>query len=211
MEKTKRKHGYVTRTLGEGNIIEQFFFDPENVYGPYEKVASVIDKINFYYLNQIYKPLFSAICRYFNLDFEKCFGELSNLYKTLVFQYYPRNLQDNSALRLNAHKDFGIATLLYFEEPGLEAKVQNRWYPIVPIEHHIVVNFGNALEQVTAGKCHSPVHQVRNTTPGRLSMVYFIDHNRDEPVVNCFDNSMIADSGEEFFKKQFSEFYSIEY
>ncbi|MDG9719748.1 2OG-Fe(II) oxygenase family protein [Streptomyces sp. DH24] len=66
------------------------------------------------------------------------------------------------------HKDTGFVTVLYNEEPGLEASVDGAWVPVDPVPGHFVVNFGGAFELLTA-ELARPVrailHQVRRCTP----------------------------------------------
>jgi hypothetical protein len=65
------------------------------------------------------------------------------------------------------HKDTGFATILYFEQEGLEASVGGGWASIDPVPGCFLVNFGGALEILTRNT-HFPVqailHRVRQTT-----------------------------------------------
>lgn len=66
------------------------------------------------------------------------------------------------------HKDTGFVTVLYNEEPGLEASVDGTWVPIDPALGHFVVNFGGAFELLTAAlsrPVRAILHQVRQCTP----------------------------------------------
>ena len=81
-----------------------------------------------------------------------------------------------------AHKDTGFVTVLYIEDPGLEALgLDGRWFDIDPREGHFVVNFGGALEHLTA-RLTTPVrailHRVRKCMAGerdRFSFAAFIN------------------------------------
>jgi len=53
-----------------------------------------------------------------------------------------------------AHKDTGFVTILYCEQPGLEASLDGEWRGIEPVEGHFLVNFGGALEVLTK---HLPI------------------------------------------------------
>jgi isopenicillin N synthase-like dioxygenase len=114
-------------------------------------------------------------------------------------------------IRLNAHKDFGLLTILFFEEPGLEVKYQNDWKAVPPQEGCVVVNLGNALELMTGKQCCSALHRVTNATDNRISMVYFIQPNYQQPVRNYADNSIVAETGELFFRQQFAEYYETDH
>lgn len=48
------------------------------------------------------------------------------------------------------HKDTGFVTVLYYEQPGLEVFIANDWYDVPPVSGHFLVNFGGALEALTA-------------------------------------------------------------
>ncbi|MEI5100702.1 2OG-Fe(II) oxygenase family protein [Streptomyces sp. PmtG] len=66
------------------------------------------------------------------------------------------------------HKDTGFVTVLYNEEPGLEAAVDGAWVPVDPVPGHFVVNFGGAFELLTAAlprPVWAILHRVRRCTP----------------------------------------------
>ncbi|MFI8987016.1 2OG-Fe(II) oxygenase family protein [Streptomyces antimycoticus] len=66
------------------------------------------------------------------------------------------------------HKDTGFVTVLYNEEPGLEASVDGDWVPVDPVPGHFVVNFGGAFELLTAAldrPVQAILHQVRQCAP----------------------------------------------
>lgn len=76
------------------------------------------------------------------------------------------------------HKDTGFVTVLYNEEPGLEASVDGVWVPIDPAPGHFVVNFGGAFELLTAAlsrPVRAILHQVRQCTrvPGAADRFSF--------------------------------------
>ncbi len=50
-----------------------------------------------------------------------------------------------------AHQDTGFITVLYCDQPGLQAKLQDGWVDIEPIEGHFLINFGGSLELLTSG------------------------------------------------------------
>ncbi|MEV7601231.1 2OG-Fe(II) oxygenase family protein [Kitasatospora sp. NPDC089797] len=66
------------------------------------------------------------------------------------------------------HKDTGFVTVLYNEEPGLEASVDGAWVPVDPVPGYFVVNFGGAFELLTAAldrPVRALLHRVRQCTP----------------------------------------------
>ncbi|WP_045824559.1 2OG-Fe(II) oxygenase family protein [Williamsia herbipolensis] len=75
---------------------------------------------------------------------------------------------DRAQLGCAPHKDTGFVTVLYNEEPGLEASVDGRWVPIDPVPDHFIVNFGGAFELLTAAldrPVRAILHQVRQCKP----------------------------------------------
>ncbi|ATL32169.1 2OG-Fe(II) oxygenase family protein [Streptomyces formicae] len=78
--------------------------------------------------------------------------------------YRPERVQPGCA----PHKDTGFVTVLYNEEPGLEASVDGAWVPVDPVPGHFVVNFGGAFELLTAAldrPVRAILHHVRQCTP----------------------------------------------
>jgi 2-oxoglutarate-Fe(II)-dependent oxygenase superfamily protein len=47
------------------------------------------------------------------------------------------------------HKDTGFVTILYIEQPGLEAYTDGTWVSVDPVPGFFVVNFGGAFELLT--------------------------------------------------------------
>jgi len=67
------------------------------------------------------------------------------------------------------HKDTGFVTVLYYEHPGLEAFIANDWYDLPPLSGHFLVNFGGALEALTARlpvRVRAVLHRVRQCREG---------------------------------------------
>lgn len=72
------------------------------------------------------------------------------------------------ALGAPEHKDTGFVTVLYYEQPGLEAFIANEWYDVPPVPGHFLVNFGAALEALTARlpvRVRAILHRVRQCGP----------------------------------------------
>lgn len=97
---------------------------------------------------------------------------------------------DDRQTALGAHTDFGSVTLLFNKLGGLQVlhppgsipdgdKPEDGWMYVRPLPGHCVVNLGDALVKLTAGKLQSSTHRVLNP-PGeeqgalvRTSLVYF--------------------------------------
>jgi isopenicillin N synthase-like dioxygenase len=207
-----RYQGYALRSQSKNtNAIEQIFFEPDAPFGPYEQHSAFIQEIDAAFRNYIFLPLINAIFKKLQLSDANFIQVTANPYCSIVFQSYPSIGNDKNIIRLNVHKDFGLLTVVFFEESGLEVKYQNEWQAIPAQKSCVVVNMGNALELMTGKRCHSALHRVINASDNRISMVYFYNPNYKRPVSNYVDNSMIASTGEQFFKQQFSEYYEVDH
>jgi hypothetical protein len=82
-----------------------------------------------------------------------------------------------------AHKDTGFVTVLYCNQPGLEARVGGTWVDVLPVAGHFLIHFGGALELLTSclpGKVEAVLHRVRQcpNLPGqddRYSFAAFLN------------------------------------
>lgn len=75
---------------------------------------------------------------------------------------------DRDQLGCAPHQDTGFLTILYIDQPGLEALTPVGWQSIDPVEGHFVVNFGASLEHLTATwrrPVHAILHRVRRCHP----------------------------------------------
>ncbi|ACB96543.1 2OG-Fe(II) oxygenase [Beijerinckia indica subsp. indica ATCC 9039] len=92
-----------------------------------------------------------------------------------------------------AHKDPGFITVLYYDKPGLEAYIDGEWRNIPPVGGYFLINFGGALEILTA-KCSVPVkavlHRVRQCLPAsktgdHFSFAVFLNPAADGDVIQA--------------------------
>lgn len=70
------------------------------------------------------------------------------------------------------HKDTGFVTVLYYEQPGLEALIASEWQDVPPVPGHFLINFGGALEALTARlpvRVKAVPHRVRQCRPDNTS------------------------------------------
>lgn len=207
-----RYEGYALRSQSKNtNAIEQIFFEPDAPFGPYEAYASQIEVINDTFMNAIALTLLQAIFKRLAISQADFVEVTGNPYRSLVFQSCPAIGGNKQAIRLNAHKDFGLLTVLFFNESGLEVHYENEWKAITPEQGCVVVNLGNATELMTGGRCHSALHRVTNATDNRMSTVYFINPNYRQQVKNYIDNTLVAATGELFFKQQFTDYYQLDH
>lgn len=108
-------------------------------------------------------------------------GAISNKGKHwLIFSHYRSEIDKPG---FTAHQDTGFVTILYIEDPGLEAFIENRWYAINPEPGYFIINFGCAMEIITQYlpiSIKSVLHRVRkiikkSNQPDRFSLAAFTD------------------------------------
>ncbi|NRN30780.1 isopenicillin N synthase family oxygenase [Photorhabdus heterorhabditis] len=81
--------------------------------------------------------------------------------KWFAVNHYRPNRQKPGA---PAHKDTGFITVLFCEQPGLEALINDQWMSIEPIEGYFLINFGGTLELLTKNlpiKVNAVLHRVK--------------------------------------------------
>jgi len=83
-----------------------------------------------------------------------------------------------------AHTDSGFVTLLAQDGvPGLQARLlDGRWIDVPPLEGTLVVNFGQVLEQWSAGRIRATEHRVLGTGVERYSIPFFYEARADATI-----------------------------
>jgi len=95
-------------------------------------------------------------------------------------------------LRMGAHTDYGIVTVLYADAvPGLQiVGPDGEWHDVVPVEGAFLVNLGDLLAEWTNDRWRSTLHRVVPPDPvtsgpaRRRSVAFFHDGNYDA-LVEC--------------------------
>lgn len=112
--------------------------------------------------------------------------------------YPPVAAAREGAVRAAAHEDINTITLLLgAEEAGLELLTSDgEWLAVTPPEGALVVNVGDMLQRLTAGKLRSTTHRVVNpkgaaAARSRYSMPFFL-HFRPDYLIDP-----IGEGGEE--------------
>ncbi len=103
--------------------------------------------------------------------------------------HYPPRPADaaKGLLGAGAHTDWGLITLLLQDDcGGLEIETPSGWLKAAPIPGAFIVNLGDMVVRLTAGRYASNVHRVLNTAQGRdrYSVATFFNPNA-QYVVAC--------------------------
>ena len=93
-----------------------------------------------------------------------------------VFHYPPGEVAETS-WGVGEHTDYGLVTLLAQDHHGgLQVRSGGGWLDVPADPYAFVVNIGDMLERLTAGRYRSTPHRVRNTSgEDRLSFPLFLD------------------------------------
>ena len=92
-----------------------------------------------------------------------------------LIRYPPRTAATGQHLTGAPHTDSGFVTLLAQDGvAGLQARAQDgRWTDVPPLEGTLVVNFGQVLEQWSAGRIRATEHRVIGRGLERFSIPFF--------------------------------------
>ncbi|WP_186038798.1 2OG-Fe(II) oxygenase family protein [Burkholderia gladioli] len=113
------------------------------------------------------------------------------------------------------HKDTGFVTVLYYEQPGLEAFIDNNWCDVPPVPGHFLINFGGALEALTArlpDRVRAVRHRVRQCGPGsgsqcdRFSFAAFLNPSATSEAFEIADDggSLVSLGSVDTFLRDFN-------
>lgn len=198
--------GYINRvTSSAPHIAQQFYFRPDKPIGPFLNHKTQISKISQQF-EMIGNSLLSSLFKYFEIK-SKHYEDivLRGFRHSFSFAYYPYKSIGNPLADLHPHKDFGLITVLYVNEPGLEAYINNAWSTIPVKPGYAIVNIGNSLELMLGRQVHSPLHQIqRSKDKERMSLVYFIEPNLITPITDYTTNQVLFSSYAKYFDFLFS-------
>ena len=96
---------------------------------------------------------------------------------TLLFRIFRYPPDRPGTYGVGEHSDYGFLTLLAQDRHGgLEVRTDSGWISVPPVEGALVVNVGDMLDRLTAGRWRSAPHRVRNLSgEDRLSWPLFFD------------------------------------
>eukprot|EP00978_Attheya_sp_CCMP212_P011825 scaffold29367_cov53-Attheya_sp.AAC.1 len=90
-------------------------------------------------------------------------------------------VDDENAIQwgIGRHSDYGLWTMILTDAPGLEFQHHKtkQWHAVPFVKSGIIMNVGDVLDRLTAGRYISSYHRARNhsTTDFRLSLPFFYD------------------------------------
>lgn len=120
------------------------------------------------------RKLFSGFALALGLE-ENYFDSVANFPPSkLRMIHYPHDSQAQDAPGIGAHTDYECFTILLADKPGLEVmNGHGDWIDAPPIPGAFVVNIGDMLEVMTAGKFVATAHRVRKVAEERYSFPLF--------------------------------------
>lgn len=130
--------------------------------------------------------LLKAIGRYLDMPSGSLEDAAADGNSVLRLLHYPPVSGDAAGVRAGAHEDINTITLLLgAEEAGLELLTrEGEWLPVAPPPGALVVNVGDMLQRLTAGRLRSTTHRVSNPVAARAhaarySMPFFLHFRPD--------------------------------
>ncbi|HWM67683.1 MAG TPA: 2-oxoglutarate and iron-dependent oxygenase domain-containing protein [Steroidobacteraceae bacterium] len=107
-------------------------------------------------------------------------GLPTQLFRIFNYPGTPERQSPNS-YGVGEHTDYGLLTLLYQDEVGgLQVKYGDSWIDVPYVPGSLVINVGDMLERLTAGRYTSALHRVINRSrQSRISMPFFFDPGFD--------------------------------
>lgn len=151
------QNGYIDR---ENNQAESLYLRPQDL-AKFPKKLVVISKVMNIYSRIVLTNFLQHIKIPENIWTEATAGCLDQDNFVWGFNHYRTEKEKAGTV---AHKDSGWVTVLYSEEPGLNAFINDRWVPIHPVPGYFTVNFGALLDVLTKDckptAAHASLHRV---------------------------------------------------
>ncbi|WP_409433351.1 isopenicillin N synthase family dioxygenase [Litorimonas sp. RW-G-Af-16] len=191
------------RALPQGSPYREFMADTPEVTEVEDFDTDTRDLFEAF--DQFGGELLEAIALYLELPQDWFADKVDMGNSILRLLHYPP--QDNpppaGTVRAGAHEDINLITLLLgAEEAGLQAKHRSgEWVDVNPPKGALVLNCGDMLQRLTAGKLPSTTHRVLNPSPERAkfprySMPFFLHPNADfliTPLPSCLAEGYVGE------------------
>lgn len=166
--------------------------------------ADAITHVGNYFKREIAIPIMERSVEVLGLPNNKY--NFRETFDSFTLVYYDGLVpeQDYSAGGITPHRDFGLVTVLCITKPGLEVMnyETGEYERIDPLENTVIVNYANAFELMTGGKCRSALHRVQPVDYERMSFTLFIDGTLNTPLVNLETDEVLYSTFKEYMDIQ---------
>lgn len=135
-----------------------------------------------------------------SLDFEKTYFENIILNPIIVTRFIKYNKSNDKGFACNAHKDYGLITILVNDKSGLEIydEKNEEWSKFNSIQDCLIVNLGKIMEIITNNKYRAVYHRVTyDSWDERKAIAFFLEPSYNFKFMNI--------TYEDFYKKQVYE------
>lgn len=140
-----------------------------------------IYKEYYTYTINVAKTIFSQIMDSLNIPLEKYNNIIEKSSATLSVLHYPKVEMNDKIIGIPPHCDWGLITVLYTDNDGLEVSINDKWYNIPHKEGYFIVNIADMVEILTNGKYRSTLHRVINKEE-KYSMALFYEPSIDTEI-----------------------------
>lgn len=190
------------KSLDEQLII-QVHFAPNKPLEPFKACQTEIEAIYHLFDDQIAKLLIKSVFEKVGAGehFDKVMERNTN---TFNFSHYdPSSAKhfkkdEEEVVGVNAHQDWGWATILDIDKPGLVARVGEQDIPVNPKPGYVVVNLGLCTQLMLGKTCHAAYHEVQRPPNERMSMIVFTAPDMKMPINNLLTGKLLYESYEVF-------------
>ena len=171
--------GYIgkNRTRKSSNIVvtkESFTYIPNKIKTIDENVFSEY----YNYVKNIAEDIFHQIMDSNNINKNKYIDIITPPNATLSILHYPQVEMTNKMVGIHPHCDWGLITVLYTDNNGLQININNRWINVPTKKDHFIINIADMVEILTNGKYKSTLHRVINQEE-KYSMALFFEPRKD--------------------------------
>lgn len=191
--------------------VESVYFEKhywsEKLPDPLFQLAKQIEAVA---LDMLKKSL--EICRIPEEFWKKVSGGATESEGQVHFTFNHYSPKKGKVPGIDVHRDFGLITVLYINQKGLQARIDGEWKEVNPIENHFVINFGRTLETLVneSEQLTAAWHRVPSLQEERISFGIFMDHHNDSKIYSRQgDGSLVvhAEHYETYLRKNFNNVY----
>jgi isopenicillin N synthase-like dioxygenase len=159
---------------------ESYTYIPNKIESLYESTYS-----EYYdHTIEVAKKIFIEIMNSLDINLDKYNHIIKTSSATLSLLHYPNITMDDKTIGIPPHSDWGLITVLYTDNDGLQVSIDNKWYNIPHKEGYFIVNIADMVEILTNGRYKSTLHRVINREE-KYSMALFYEPSIDtliEPI-----------------------------